>query len=62
MNLSSHRLLEISVRDLPVLVPVQGLENLVESLISHMYPPVFEVEFELLGFHLASGVLADVVE
>jgi hypothetical protein len=27
-----------------------------------MYPPVVEVEFELLGFHLSSGVLADVVK
>lgn len=62
MNLSPYCLLEISVRDLPVLVPVQSLEDLVESLISHMYPPVVEVEFELLSFHLASGVLADVVE
>ena len=62
MNLSPYRLLEISVRNLPVLVPVQSLEYLVECLISHMYPPVIEVEFELLGFHLPSGVLADVME
>ena len=45
MNLSPYCLLEISVRDLPILIPVESFEDLVESLISHVYSPVVKVEF-----------------